>query len=837
MISDGDELCVPCGGCRQRLREFMRRREIHLCAAAASARRRRSRSCCRAPSARSSCRREARRHRERAPAPAARDHARLRPRRDRRRARGRRAHPVRRARRASRSRASPATAGRCPRHARRASPVAVFAGPQARLRGRRPAARCAVPSARSRQPAPSALLVTNAAGSLRAEVGPGSLMAITDHINLLGVNPLTGPNDDAVGPRFPSLRDAYDPELRAALRTRRRRARHRARRGRLPRHRRPELRDPGRDPRVPHARRRRRRDVYRARGDPRPPRRPARRRGLGDHEPRRGHGRRGALARADAAQRRGRGARPRRGSSSASRRTADARPRGHPPQARRRGADAPRRSPSSSAASPTAGSPTRRSARSRWRSSCAGWTPDERVALTRAMRDSGTVLEWDLDRPGARQALDRRRRRQGLADARADRRRLRRRGADDLRPRARPHRRHARQARQRSPATTPRPTLERCAAWSRDAGCAIVGQTADLAPADRRLYAIRDATGTVESIPLIVASILSKKLAAGLDALVMDVKFGSGAFMAAREDARGAGRARWSRSRGGAGLPTVALMTDMDEVLGTHGGQRARGARGDRLPHRRRARAAPARGDARARRVAARAGRARRRRRGRAAVERALDSGAAAERFAAMVAALGGPADLLEAPAPPRRRAGARAPPRPSAPGIVTAIDCRAVGLVVTGLGGNRRREDDVDRPGRRPHRGRAARRARSAPTARSPSSTPRERGRRRRGGRRAARRRHVGDERRPPCRAALDRRAERVSGCRPTLPKAELHVHLEGTAPPALIRRLAERNGLDGPRGRVRARSVRLDRLPALPAHLRPRRERHPHAPRTTAT
>jgi xanthosine phosphorylase len=62
-----------------------------------------------------------------------------------------------------------------------------------------------------------AILVTNAAGSLRPDVGPGRLMAIADHINLLGVNPLTGPNDDAVGPRFPSMRDAYDPALRARL--------------------------------------------------------------------------------------------------------------------------------------------------------------------------------------------------------------------------------------------------------------------------------------------------------------------------------------------------------------------------------------------------------------------------------------------------------------------------------------------------------------------------------------------------------------------------------------------------------------------------------------------
>jgi xanthosine phosphorylase len=100
-------------------------------------------------------------------------------------------------------------------------PVAVYAGRKHVYEGGDPGA-MRVPIRLLKQLGADALLVTNAAGSLRAEVGPGRLMAITDHINLLGVNPLTGPNDDSVGPRFPSLRDAYDPalldQLRAAAR-------------------------------------------------------------------------------------------------------------------------------------------------------------------------------------------------------------------------------------------------------------------------------------------------------------------------------------------------------------------------------------------------------------------------------------------------------------------------------------------------------------------------------------------------------------------------------------------------------------------------------------------
>ena len=115
------------------------------------------------------------------------------------------------------------------------------------------------------------------------------------------------------------------------------------------------------------------------------------------------------------------------------------------------------------------------------------------------------------------------------------------------------------------------PELTRFRAAVSEAGCAIVGQTADLAPADRRLYAIRDVTATVDSIPLITASILSKKLAAGLDALVMDVKVGSGAFATSLETAIDLTQSLLAVAQG-AGLRASALLTDMGQVLGHHVG-------------------------------------------------------------------------------------------------------------------------------------------------------------------------------------------------------------------------------------------------------------------------
>ncbi len=227
------------------------------------------------------------------------------------------------------------------------------------------------------------------------------------------------------------------------------------------------------------------------------------------------------------------------------------------------------------------------------------------------------------------------------------------------------------------------------------AGCAIVGQTAALAPADKRMYAIRDATGTVESIPLIVASILSKKLAAGLDALVMDVKVGSGAFLPGREAASELARSIVEVARGN-GLPTSALLTDMDRVLGRTAGNAVEVR--ESLDH-----LTGAAHDERLLEVTLAlstellrlGGVERDESAARALAQRALESGAAAERFAAMVSELGGPPDLLEAPDRHLANAPVTVPAEPAEAGVVGRVDVRAVGLAVVALGGGRARETD----------------------------------------------------------------------------------------------------------------------------------------------
>ena len=229
-------------------------------------------------------------------------------------------------------------------------------------------------------------------------------------------------------------------------------------------------------------------------------------------------------------------------------------------------------------------------------------------------------------------------------------------------------------------------------------GCAIIGQTADLAPADKRLYAIRDVTATVESIPLITASILSKKLAAGLDGLAMDVKFGSGAFMTELDDARALATSITSVAAG-AGLPSTALLTDMDQPLASTAGNALEMAyaidylTGVHVEPRMHevvlglgaemlvlGSLAPT--------VAA----------ARTLLQRVLDTGAAAEVFAKMVKGLGGPGDLVTNPWKHLERAPVVIDVLPDSKGVVRSIDTRRVGLAVVVLGGGRTRpQDDVD--------------------------------------------------------------------------------------------------------------------------------------------
>jgi len=323
-----------------------------------------------------------------------------------------------------------------------------------------------------------------------------------------------------------------------------------------------------------------------------------------------------------------------------------------------------------------------------------GMTRDERVALTGAMMRSGEVLDWsDAGLPGP--ALDKHST-GGVGDkvslllgpmiAACG-------GAVPMiSGRGLGHTGGTLDKLESIPGYLTTPAPERLRAAVRNAGCAIIGQTGDLAPADRRLYAIRDATATVESLPLIVASILSKKLAAGLDALVMDVKAGSGAFMTDADAARELAQAIVDVAAGN-GLPARALITDMDRVLGRTAGN-ALEVR-EAIDHLTGAASDPRLVEVTVelcRELLALGGLE-----GRDPAE-ALSGGAAAERFAAMVTELGGPSDLLERPDAHLPIAPQVSAALPDRAGIVTKVDVRAVGLAVVALGGGRRHEaESVD--------------------------------------------------------------------------------------------------------------------------------------------
>ncbi len=326
-----------------------------------------------------------------------------------------------------------------------------------------------------------------------------------------------------------------------------------------------------------------------------------------------------------------------------------------------------------------------------------GMTLDERVALTRAMTRSGASLDWrEADLPGP--TLDKHST-GGVGDnvSLMLAPMLAACGAyvPMISGRGLGHTGGTLDKLDSIPGYVSQPDLALFRRVVRQAGCAIIGQTADLAPADRRLYAIRDVTATVESVALITASILSKKLAAGLQGLVMDVKCGSGAFMPTLEGARELAASIASVATG-AGLPTVSLITDMNEPLASAAGNAVEIRNAvDYLTGRRR--------DARLHQVTlalgaealALAGLANGAEAGRAALERALDAGAAAERFERMVAGLGGPRDFLASAHEALPRAPVLVDALPQRRGFVAGVDARAVGLAVVALGGGRTRASD----------------------------------------------------------------------------------------------------------------------------------------------
>jgi thymidine phosphorylase len=321
-----------------------------------------------------------------------------------------------------------------------------------------------------------------------------------------------------------------------------------------------------------------------------------------------------------------------------------------------------------------------------------GMDMDERVALTQAMRDSGDVLEWrslGLDGP--------------VVDKHSTG------GVGDLvsltlgpiaaacgcfvpmiSGRGLGHTGGTLDKFDSIPGYDTAPSIDLFRRTVRDVGVAIIGQTGDLAPADRRFYSIRDVTATVESIPLITASILSKKLSAGLDSLVMDVKAGSGAFMPTMEKSLELAESIVEVANG-AGCRTSALITDMNQVLASSAGNalEMREAveyllgkkRNERLHEVTMALTAemlivggitsdPV--DARMR------------------VERALESLEAVERFAAMVRALGGPSDFVQRYDAYLEKAPVIREIYPQEEGIVQSMDTRAIGMAVVTMGGGR---------------------------------------------------------------------------------------------------------------------------------------------------
>ncbi|MGL5376187.1 thymidine phosphorylase [Aeromonas veronii] len=229
----------------------------------------------------------------------------------------------------------------------------------------------------------------------------------------------------------------------------------------------------------------------------------------------------------------------------------------------------------------------------------------------------------------------------------------------------------------------------------KEAGVAIIGQTGDLAPADKRIYAVRDITATVESVAMITGSILSKKLASGLEALVMDVKVGSGAFMPTFEASEELAKSIVAVANG-AGCRTSALLTDMNQVLASSAGNAVEVREAVRYLT----------GEYRNPRIhevtmalcaemLISAGLASDERDARTKLQAVLDNGKAAEIFGRMVTGLGGPADFMERYDAYLPKAAIVRPVYAANSGFVTAMDTRELGLAVVAMGGGRRAAGD----------------------------------------------------------------------------------------------------------------------------------------------
>ena len=323
-----------------------------------------------------------------------------------------------------------------------------------------------------------------------------------------------------------------------------------------------------------------------------------------------------------------------------------------------------------------------------------GMSADEAVGLTLAMRDSGTVLHWDLPGPVVDKHST-----GGIGDNISLMLAPMLASCGCFVPmisgRGLGHTGGTLDKLDSIPGYNTAPNLTLFRNVTREVGCAIIGQTADLAPADKRLYGIRDVTATVESVPLITASILSKKLAAGLQHLVMDVKTGSGAFMEKREDAVTLAKSLVSVANG-AGLKTTALITDMDQPLASCAGNAVEVFHAVEFlktrVHNHRVEAITL---ALGAELLLSAGISTSLAEGETKLRQVLASGQAAEHFARMVALLGGPRDFMERPTNYLRAAPLIKPVFADADGVVSKIATRDLGLAVIELGGGRRRADD----------------------------------------------------------------------------------------------------------------------------------------------